>query len=84
MKFNEADFIDLTQAHANVDKVLQNLTTMEDWINMAKTLVVNGKRDDAMKVSKALVKKASILDRIMKLVPARKISTKITRRSKWI
>lgn len=82
---NEADFIDTTQAKTNIDNVMKVITTIEDWLNMARTLVVNGKRTDAMKVSMALKKKADILDKLMKKVPAVKLNTGVNyRRSKWI
>jgi len=81
---NEIDFIDTTGAKQNVDNVLRVITTMEDWLNMQRTLVINGKRDDAMKVSAALKKKAAILDSLTKKIPARRITKKVSRRSKWI
>lgn len=77
----EADFIDLTQAKKNVDNSINVIRIMEDWLNMARTLVINGKRDDAMKVSAALKKKAVILDMLMKKIPARKITNMRARRN---
>jgi hypothetical protein len=80
----EADFIDLTQAKKNVDNSITVIRIMEDWLNLARTLVVNGKRDDAMKVSAALKKKAVILDMLMKKIPARKITNIRARRNQMM
>ena len=81
---NEADFIDSSQAKRNVDNVIATIRTMEDWLNMARSLVVNGKRDDAMKVSFALKKKVAILDALMKKIPSRRVTDIRARRNKMI
>ena len=83
-EIDEADFIDTTQAKKNVDNVINVIRTMEDWLNMARTLVVNGKRDDAMRVSNALKKKVVMLDMIMKKIPARRVTNIRSRRTKMM
>lgn len=84
MNLNEADFIDLTQAQQNIDNVMKVINTLEDWLNMAKTFVVTGKRKNAMQVSSALKKKSDLLDRLMKKIPNRKISKANYRRNKLL
>jgi hypothetical protein len=83
-KYLNEDFIDLSQAKKNVDNVVRAISTMEDWLNMARTLVVRGKRDDAMKVSAALKKKVSFLDSIVKKIPARRVTDIRDRRTKMM
>jgi hypothetical protein len=78
------DFIDLSQAKANVDSVVRNISTMEDWLNMARSLVVSGKRDDAMKVSVAINKKSIILAKEIKKIPSRRVTNIRNRRTKMV
>lgn len=71
---NEADFIDLGMAKKNIDDALKYISSMEDWLNMVKTFVVNGKRDDAVKVAVAINKKSIELAKAVKKVPSRRIT----------
>lgn len=81
---NEADFIDLGMAKKNIDDTLKHITTMEDWLNMAKSFVVSGKRDDALKVSVAINKKSIMLAKAVKKIPSRRITNLKVRRNKMV
>jgi hypothetical protein len=74
---NEIEYMDLAPARKNISDVLLNIDTMIDWLEMAKNLVNNGRRDDAMKVSLALKKKTDIIDRLMKKIPAKRLEPDI-------
>ena len=81
---NEADFIDLTQANKNVDNAINLISILEDWLNMSRSLIINGKRNDAIRVVKALKRKIEIFDTLVKKIPNRKITNTRLRRNKII
>ncbi len=83
-KYINEDFIDLSQAKVNVDDVIRTIATMEDWLNMIRSLVVSGKRDDAIKVSVAINKKSIILAKGIKKIPSRRITNIRNRRTKMV
>lgn len=83
-KYLNEDFIDLSQAKKNVDNVVRAISTMEDWLNMARSLVVSGKRDDAMKVSVAINKKSIILAKEIKKIPSRRVTNIRNRRTRLV
>jgi hypothetical protein len=81
---NEAEFIDLDDAKKNIDVALNSITTMEDWLNMVRTLIINGKRNDAIKVALAINKKSVVFANTVKKIPNRKITDLKYRRTKMI
>jgi NAD-dependent SIR2 family protein deacetylase len=85
---DEADFIgtiDLDkEGRKNVDMALKIISSMEDWLNMTRAMIINGKKNDSIKIVDAIDKRSNMLKAIVKKIPNRKVTNLRAVRTKMV